>query len=48
MAEAIDLSRIRIGQEILVGWRRYARCPVCRQVIWLNKPIFGSWHLCSE
>ena len=31
-----------------MGDRVYAVCRGCMTVIWMNKPLVGSLHLCSE
>lgn len=33
---------------IIVGSKIYASCPYCKTLVRLNKPIFGSLHLCSK
>lgn len=48
MTTPIDLSKLRPGQELLVGRRRYTRCLDCMQVVWINKPLVGSIHLCVD
>lgn len=34
------------GETIVVGSRMYRVCRDCMNVVWLNKPIVGSTHLC--
>lgn len=36
----------KTGEYIVVSGKIYAVCDVCRQLVRINKPIFGSLHLC--
>ena len=42
------LDRLRLGQEVVVDGRRYARCAACKKVVRVDKLIIGSLHLCDE
>ena len=41
-------DRLAQGLSIVLGDRVYAVCRGCMTVIWMNKPLVGSLHLCSE
>lgn len=38
---------IRDGRVTVVGNGIYATCPACGNLVRINKPVFGSMHLCS-
>jgi len=33
---------------ITAGNKLYVRCPDCHSLVRINKPIFGSLHVCAE
>ena len=35
------------GETVAVGGKILVVCRGCMSVIQVNKPIFGSWHLCQ-
>lgn len=39
---------IRPGEVVVVGNKLYGCCADCHSVIRLDKPIFGSLHICAE
>ena len=41
-----ELSRLQAGELIVVNGRRYRICDVCWQIVRVNKPLIGSWHIC--
>jgi hypothetical protein len=41
-------ARLARGEMVAVGSKLYVRCPACRSVIRLNKPLLGSWHFCDS
>jgi hypothetical protein len=43
-----ELRRLVAGERIDRNGKRYGVCGECRTVIRLDKPIFGSLHLCDE
>jgi hypothetical protein len=42
-----ELVRLAAGERIDRNGKRYGLCLLCRAVIRLDKPIFGSIHLCK-
>jgi hypothetical protein len=42
------LNNLRVGEEIVIDGKRYARCKGCRQIIRTDKFLVGSLHLCDE
>jgi acetyl-CoA carboxylase beta subunit len=41
-----DGERLARGGVVVIGRQVWQKCQWCEQVIRLNKPIFGSWHIC--
>ena len=41
------VERLADGDVLVVGRRLYARCLECNGLVWLNKPIIGSAHVCA-
>ena len=46
--DSAQKERLAQGLSITLGDRLYAVCRGCMTVVWVNKPLFGSVHLCSE
>lgn len=42
-----QLAQLAAGKPIWLGNKAFQICRGCRTVIQLNKPLFGSWHLCE-
>lgn len=42
-----ELSRMFSGAFVDRNGKRYAMCQNCRQVVRVDKPLFGSTHFCS-
>lgn len=40
-------SDLRVGVLYENGRRLYSVCPKCRSLVRLNKPLFGSLHVCA-
>ena len=38
----------KIGEVMMVGKRAYSICMDCGQLVCINKPIFGSMHVCGS
>ncbi len=43
-----ELRRLAAGERIDRNGKRYGMCGGCRTVIRLDRPIFGSLHVCDE
>lgn len=43
-----EIARLRGGGFVDIGNKRYGVCQACRSVIRVNKPIFGSAHVCDS
>lgn len=47
-SQRVVLSSLRPGEAIVLGGKTYARCADCRKIVRIDKPLFGSLHLCTE
>lgn len=45
MSESVNAKLAR-GEMVVVGNGLYQKCQACEQVVRLNKPLIGSFHLC--
>lgn len=43
-----DLAALRPGEAVAIGGKIFARCAGCDQVVRVDKPLFGSLHLCAD
>ncbi len=43
-----EQQRLCRWETVDIGGKRYRMCSGCMQVIRVNKPIFGSLHVCGE
>ena len=43
-----ELETLRNGGIVDIGGKRYRMCVDCRQIVQLNKKLFGDLHLCTE
>ena len=41
-------KQLEKGEIIKVGNKLYAKCKECGSLVRINKPIFGSLHVCAE
>jgi hypothetical protein len=48
MSERVDLASLRPGQAVAIGGKVFARCADCREIVRMDKLLFGSLHLCTE
>jgi hypothetical protein len=37
---------MRYGEVRRVGDKLYSKCPECKQIVRVDKPIFGDLHIC--
>ena len=42
-----DIIKLKPGEAIRLGNSLYVRCEECGSFVKLNKPIFGSLHICA-
>jgi hypothetical protein len=42
-----QVGRLRRGEILLLGAKAFRLCANCLQVIRINKPVVGSFHLCK-
>lgn len=42
----VDLKNLKPGQIVAVGVKIYGRCHDCRDLVRVDKWLFGSLHLC--
>lgn len=42
-----EIRRMRDGELLDIGERRYALCRNCWQIVRVDKPVLGSLHLCA-
>jgi hypothetical protein len=48
MTDRVDLASLRPGQALTIGGKVFARCADCREIVRMDKPMFGSLHLCTD
>lgn len=42
----VNLSEMKPGDTFIVGNKWYGLCSCCMRLVRINKPFFGSLHLC--
>lgn len=47
MSDATINERLRRGEIIPVDGKLYALCRDCGNIVRINKPLLGSFHLCA-
>jgi len=47
MTPQSDWERMQRGEIITIGGKLMTICRDCGKLIRMDKPIFGSWHICA-